>query len=84
MEIKNLNFFGNTQVGNADSKKKKLHKKTISALGKHQNDIKEKATKEKNQPKKPKHTKTKSQQNIKMSPAEWGKLLADYTKGKVS
>lgn len=48
MEIKNLNFFGNAQVGNPDSKKKKLHKKTISALGKHQNDIKEKAAKEKN------------------------------------
>lgn len=48
MEIKNLNFFGNAQVANPDSKKKKLHKKTISALGKHQNDIKEKAAKEKN------------------------------------
>lgn len=41
MEIKNLNFFGNptaiTTNPNADTKKKKLHKKTISALGKHQN-----------------------------------------------
>jgi hypothetical protein len=61
MEIKNLNFFGNPAVGNADSKKKKLHKKTISALGKHQNEIKEKINKEKNEPKKPKHAKTKSQ-----------------------
>lgn len=39
MEIKNLNFFGNPTAANPnpDSKKKKLHKKTISALGKHQN-----------------------------------------------
>jgi len=36
MEIKNLNIFGPTNPTNPDSKKKKLHKKTISALGKHQ------------------------------------------------
>jgi hypothetical protein len=36
MEIKNLNIFGNPTNNNLDSKKKKLHKKTISALGKHQ------------------------------------------------
>ena len=33
MEIKNLNIFGNSNVP-SDGKKKKLHKKTISALGK--------------------------------------------------
>ena len=33
MEIKNLNIFGNNNVP-SDGKKKKLHKKTISALGK--------------------------------------------------
>ena len=38
MEIKNLNIFGNNSVAQ-DSKKKKLHKKTISALGKHQKEI---------------------------------------------
>ena len=45
MEIKNLNFFGNNNSavpGTADSKKKKLHKKTISALGKHQKETLEK------------------------------------------
>ena len=45
MEIKNLNIFGNPTTSNPDSKKKKLHKKTISALGKHQKDITEKETK---------------------------------------
>jgi hypothetical protein len=35
MEIKNLNIFGNPSLP-TDPKKKKLHKKTISALGKHQ------------------------------------------------
>ena len=34
MQIKNLNIFGNNNA--PDLKKKKLHKKTISALGKHQ------------------------------------------------
>lgn len=42
MEIKNLNFFGNSSNLNTDSKKKKLHKKTISALERHQKEIKEK------------------------------------------
>lgn len=42
MEIKNLNIFGNGPNPNADSKKKKLHKKTISALERHQKEIKEK------------------------------------------
>lgn len=79
-----MNFFGNASVANPDSKKKKLHKKTISALGKHQNDIKEKANKDKNEPKKPKHSKTKSQESIKMSPLEWGQLLAEHAKGKSS
>jgi len=37
MEIKNLNIFGNSSTAVVDSKKKKLHKKTISALGRHQN-----------------------------------------------
>jgi hypothetical protein len=36
MEIKNLNIFGNNSNLPNDSKKKKLHKKTISALGKPQ------------------------------------------------
>jgi hypothetical protein len=84
MEIKNLNFFGNPNVTNPDSKKKKLHKKTISALGKHQNEIKEKLNKDKGEPKKLKHTKTKSQENIKMSPLEWGQLLAEHSKNKNS
>jgi hypothetical protein len=32
MEIKNLNIFGTESMTNLQSKKKKLHKKTISAL----------------------------------------------------
>jgi hypothetical protein len=40
MEIKNLNIFGNSSNTNLHSKKKKLHKKTISALGQHQKDLK--------------------------------------------
>ncbi len=32
MEIKNLNIFGNNSAANITSKKKKLHKKTISCL----------------------------------------------------
>lgn len=47
MEIKNLNFFGNPTINNPDAKKKKLHKKTISALGKHQKEITEKEQMEK-------------------------------------
>ena len=60
MEIKNLNIFGNSSLP-VDSKKKKLHKKTISALGKHQKEVNEKEVKEKVEQKKPKHQKTKSQ-----------------------
>lgn len=36
MEIKNLNIFGNHSTLPNEPRKKKLHKKTISALGKHQ------------------------------------------------
>lgn len=60
MEMKNLNIFGNSNIPN-DSKKKKLHKKTISALGKHPKETVEKEVKEKVELKKTKHTKTKSQ-----------------------
>ena len=42
LKIKNLNIFGNSNVPN-DSKKKKLHKKTISALGKQPKETVEKA-----------------------------------------
>lgn len=38
--------------------------------------------KEKGETRKPKHTKTKSQENIKMSPLEWGQLLAEHSKNK--
>lgn len=31
--------------------------------------------------KKPKHSKTKSQDSIKLSPKDWGKLLAQHNKG---
>ena len=41
MEIKNLNIFGNNNIP-AETRKKKLHKKTISALGDHQRKIQEK------------------------------------------
>ena len=40
MEIKNLNIYGGAAQPTLPAKKK-LHKKTISALGKHQKDIKE-------------------------------------------
>jgi len=46
MEIKNLNIFGNNNIP-AEARKKKLHKKTISALGDHQRKIQEKEFKEK-------------------------------------
>jgi len=41
MEIKNLNIFGPPNLQTGEVKKKKLHKKTISALGKHQKEIRE-------------------------------------------
>jgi hypothetical protein len=41
MEIKNLNIFGPSTLQSGDSKKKKLHKKTISALGRHQKELRE-------------------------------------------
>ena len=42
MEIKNLNIFGNASTTSQTVKKKKLHKKTISCLGQHQKDQKDK------------------------------------------
>lgn len=41
MEIKNLNIFGPSTLQSGEGKKKKLHKKTISALGKHQKELRE-------------------------------------------
>lgn len=31
-----------------------------------------------------KHTKTKSQENIKLSPVEWGQFLAKHSKNKTN
>ena len=73
MEIKNLNIYGGSGQPNVPTKKK-LHKKTISALGRHQKDTKQREIQLQSQQnkKKPKHSKTRSQENVKMSAQEWG------------
>lgn len=44
MEIKNLNIFGNSNIP-TEPRKKKLHKKTISALADHQKKVQERDVK---------------------------------------
>jgi hypothetical protein len=85
MEIKNFNIYSSSnnseQPGPKDPKKKKLHKKTISCL----NNIMQKepiklAPKEEKKPLK--HTKTRSQDNLKLNPKEWSDLISTYAKPK--
>ena len=62
MEIKNLNIFNTESTANLNSKKKKLHKKTISCLLQPPKELKKKLP-EPSENIKPliKHKKTKSQ-----------------------